>query len=606
MDFGAEFTGAVPIGRGSSATVYRARSVTFDRDVAIKVFHGGVDDEGLRRTFSHECAVLGSLADHPHVVAVHDCGFTRDGHPFLVMAYCDRGSLAGVGSRGQLLDEGDVAVVGLAVADALQAAHDRDILHRDVKPHNILSNSYGVVALADFGIAVRNLGELTSAATTLTYAAPEVLLDQAAAAPVSDVYGLAATLYALLTGGPPIPPEPGETQLHYLQRVRDAPVPALPATVAQPLAQVILAGLAKDPANRPPTAAAFAQRLKAAAEQAGITIPNRLTATPIPANPPPAGIGPHRPGSPSPDADDTTTPSDPARASPSARWPLHTAITPAHQVDPTHDLPDSELCDTIIRPPKVPPPRESERPRRRRLVAVAAAAVLLTCGGSVAVIRQVFATSAKTGVAAATPGTRTHQPGPGHPPTPTLSTAGPRTQEPTITPTAPATNTPATTPAFSSAAPATRASRPVAPPPQPAPPPATRIALSNSVAVGIGRCQLLVDYTAVGEGSPGHFHDTTITVRVTGADVRISTLFESQDVSSGENPKVVQPVPGAIYHANQIGSWSSADDFANTYAISPGTPAGSYVQLDCIEDHLGVTYTGHVRWDFTQRSWSVS
>jgi serine/threonine protein kinase len=281
VDFGGKYTGATRVGHGAAGTVYRARSVTFDRLVAIKVFHGTLDDERLQRNFQRECQVLGRLGGHPHIVAVHDSGITDDDRPYLVMAYYDLGSLP----TDQALDPTEAGGVAVAVAEALQAAHDQGVLHRDVKPQNVLRSSTGAVALADFGISVRGPAELTSAAATASYAAPEVLQDHQAAAPASDVYGLAATLYNLLAGRPPHPPKPGESDLRYLQRMVAEPHRPLPATVPPELAAVVHAGLSKDPASRPASARAFADALRAALGQpaAAPTAPTAPTPSTAPA-----------------------------------------------------------------------------------------------------------------------------------------------------------------------------------------------------------------------------------------------------------------------------------------------------------------------------------
>jgi hypothetical protein len=273
MDFGDEYSGAREIGRGGSSTVYRARSTTFDRDVAVKVFHDRLDDERLRRSFARECAVLGRLGDHPHIVSVFDSGFTADRRPYLVLTHCDGGSL--LDGPAAALPVEQVVAVGIAVADALQIAHGQGIVHRDVKPHNVLRDRYGVVLLADFGISVRTPADLTSSAATPAYAAPEVLLDHRAASPASDVYGLGATLYSLLNGCPPCPRRPGEPDASYALRVAETAVAPLPASVPAPVAGVVHQALSRDPTERP-SAAEFLTLLAGAAAEVGLAVPARL------------------------------------------------------------------------------------------------------------------------------------------------------------------------------------------------------------------------------------------------------------------------------------------------------------------------------------------
>ena len=359
VDFGGDYTAGTPIGHGSSATVYRARSTTFARDVAVKLFHGSLDDEVLRRKFLRECSVLGHLGDHPHIVSVFDSGFTSDRRPYLVMAYCDAGCLGGGATTVPVLSPAHAVVVGLAVADALQAAHERGILHRDVKPQNILRTRYGVVALADFGIAVRAPDEFTSAGATPSYAAPEVLLDHTSATAASDLYSLAATLYALLAGHPPIPQRAGETQLHHLRRIGSDPIPPLPASVPEPLAEVVLAALAKGPTDRPADGDGFAALLRTAADRSGLEVPGRLPAVSVTAVP--------------------------VTAVPVTAVPVTAAATPR--------LPDAAFAEVTRSTPSAGSTAPVRRPARRLrrtpvLVAAAAVAVLVVAGVGYAVGRR--------------------------------------------------------------------------------------------------------------------------------------------------------------------------------------------------------------------------
>ena len=171
------------IGRGGFATVYRGWQPAFHRDVAVKVLDGS---PSLAR-FQKEIRALGSLSGHPHVVPVYEAG-TVGGRPFLVMPFLTGGTLEQWVRRGPLRTE-DVVTLGIAVADALAAAHQLGILHRDIKPANVLMTGYGDPQLADFGIARFDDSTLTNGQMTATvsYAAPEVLGGQPAT-PLSDVY----------------------------------------------------------------------------------------------------------------------------------------------------------------------------------------------------------------------------------------------------------------------------------------------------------------------------------------------------------------------------------------------------------------------------------
>ena len=147
------FAGLEEIGRGGFAVVYRAWQPAFDRQVALKVLTLlDLDDRALRR-FERECRSAGRLSWHPHIVVVFDAGTTDEGRPFLAMEYLEDGSLADRIKRDGRLPRQDAVASAIQVAGALQTAHDQGVLHRDVKPENVLVDRFGGSKLADFGIA---------------------------------------------------------------------------------------------------------------------------------------------------------------------------------------------------------------------------------------------------------------------------------------------------------------------------------------------------------------------------------------------------------------------------------------------------------------------
>ncbi|MCH7230506.1 serine/threonine protein kinase, partial [Glycomyces sp. L485] len=139
------------VAHGSTAFVYRAVQERLDRTVAVKVL---LVDDDMTTTASVEKELEATVAvsGHPHIVSIIDTGSTEDGRPYIVMEYCDGGSYSQILKSGGPLPVGDVIDVGVKIGQALQAAHSADILHRDVKPQNLLRGRYGP-ALADFGIA---------------------------------------------------------------------------------------------------------------------------------------------------------------------------------------------------------------------------------------------------------------------------------------------------------------------------------------------------------------------------------------------------------------------------------------------------------------------
>ncbi|HVM28679.1 MAG TPA: protein kinase [Mycobacteriales bacterium] len=250
----AGYADAEVVAVGGSSTVWRARETALDRLVAVKVLALPVLDDRLRRRFERELAVAGRLSDHPHVVTTYASGFTADGRPYVTSEWCPGGSLA-----ARLAEQGtrpaeEVLRTGARLATALAAAHAAGVVHRDVKPQNVLVTAYGEPALADFGIAVV-VAEGTAATDALTpvHAAPEVL-QGATATPAADVWGLGSTLWTLLAGAPPFAPRPGEGVLAAMVRVLEEPLPALPPGTAPPLAAALQRLLDKDPAARPPAA----------------------------------------------------------------------------------------------------------------------------------------------------------------------------------------------------------------------------------------------------------------------------------------------------------------------------------------------------------------
>ena len=247
---------------GSSAEVYRA---TRERDgvtVAIKLLR--LDEMTTYQQFEQELAVALRLSAQPHVVRILDTGVV-DGRPYLVMEFCPDGSYDDVVSRHGPLSVRDAVDVGIAIAEALHAAHQMGVIHRDVTPGNILRAGHGP-ALADFGIARRPLdlsGTVTLHKLTPHHAAPEALLRQPQSA-ASDVYSLGSTLWQLLAGYPPFAQQGEQVDpFTYRDRVLERPAPLIPRPDVPVWLQTEIArALAKAPADRHPSAAAFAEALR--------------------------------------------------------------------------------------------------------------------------------------------------------------------------------------------------------------------------------------------------------------------------------------------------------------------------------------------------------
>ena len=259
-----------PIGRGGFSQVFRARQVGFDRWVAIKVLDVGLDRR-QREAFERECRAMGVVSQHPNIVTVLSAAFTDDGRPAIVMELFGGGTFADRLKRDGPLPGPDALSVGIRISGALQSAHDRGLLHRDVKPQNLFVSEYGEPALGDFGISSFADEEAGSGGgLTVHYAAPEVIEHQQAS-PASDVYALAATMYTLVAGRRPFS-VPGQRQRvsDVALRILKEPPPRIGDPCPPPLERAILQGLAKRPEERPASAASFGRLLQAAQEGIGM------------------------------------------------------------------------------------------------------------------------------------------------------------------------------------------------------------------------------------------------------------------------------------------------------------------------------------------------
>jgi len=249
------------IGRGGMATVYRAYQPNMDRFVAIKVIHKAVaSDSMLLDRFQREAKLIARL-EHPHILPVYDYNGHHD-PPYIVMRYMPTGTLKEILLRDQLRFN-EVAYLIRQIASALDYAHRQGVIHRDVKPSNIMVDVDGNAFLTDFGIARMVEGTTGLTATGLTvgtpgYMAPEQGMGLAVDGRV-DVYALGVMLFEMLTRATPYH---AETPMGVILRHINDPVPAassLNPDISPDIDQIIFRSMAKDPNNRYSTATEMAE-----------------------------------------------------------------------------------------------------------------------------------------------------------------------------------------------------------------------------------------------------------------------------------------------------------------------------------------------------------
>src|SRR3989440_703775 len=272
------------LGRGGMATVYLAQDLKHRRPVAIKVLAPELAAALGRERFLREIETAARLT-HPHILPLHDSG-EADGFLYYVMPYVEGESLRDRLNREGQLPIADAVAITCNVANALSYAHSRDVVHRDVKPENILLSN-GEAVVADFGIAgaidAAGGGKLTRTGIVLgtpAYMSPEQGAGERALDGRSDVYSLGCVLYEMLAGEPPFTGPTGQAVI--AKRFTD-PVPSirrLRETVPVPMDQAIAKALARAPADRFATPHEFAEALRASATARSGALAAPTAATP--------------------------------------------------------------------------------------------------------------------------------------------------------------------------------------------------------------------------------------------------------------------------------------------------------------------------------------
>jgi serine/threonine protein kinase len=365
----------VLVASGGDSMVYRARQQGLDRPVAVKVLTGEPDGATLAGPrFQRELEITTRLGRaHPHIVTVLDTQFTPDGRPCIVMEYHDLGSLHDQLRVHGPLPASAVVAAGTVVADALAYAHGQGVIHRDVKPQNILVLPTSYV-LADFGLARRADAGHSASLERFSYrhAAPQVL-DGELPTVADDIYSLGSTLFTLLDGRPPFASDDPEadTALAYLRRVRTEPPRRIRAGGAPPeLLAIIGRCLAKRREDRYADAGSLRDALAAVVTEARVWSPQappeiRAAAAAPPTQAPPPIQAP---------ATTPAAPTDPPPAS-TVEPPVLARSALEHIEDPA----PVDAAPTGLRPEAEaePEPSLASRPRWARVAVLAGVALVL-------------------------------------------------------------------------------------------------------------------------------------------------------------------------------------------------------------------------------------
>ena len=268
------------IGRGGMGVVYEATQLSLNRKVAVKVLSFTLaDDSSFRERFRREQRVMAAF-EHPNVCPIYEAGEV-DGRLYLVMRLVRGPTLKDL-IVARELDPGRTAQIIAQTADALDTAHEAGLIHRDIKPQNVLIDERDHAYLADFGLAVTSseigITQTGQFVGTIDYVSPEQIRGEPATA-MADVYALGCVLYEALTGVVPYP-RPTDAAVLYAHLSDPPPVPSREQPSLSPAFDAIVArALAKDPHTRYPTAGSLAEAVLAAAEGA--------PAPPVPASPAP-------------------------------------------------------------------------------------------------------------------------------------------------------------------------------------------------------------------------------------------------------------------------------------------------------------------------------
>lgn len=253
------------LGGGGFGDVYLYENVGLRRKEAVKIIREGELSDVAVAQFMAEADAMAGL-EHPHIVLVYETGTVDDGRPYLRMQYYSGGTMEVRAADGRL-SIAEVLRTGVEIGGALETAHRAGLLHRDVKPANILVSAWGTTGLTDFGVA-SDLGAAEEpgedVGVSIPWAAPEMIYSDTRGSVQSDVYSLAATIWHLVVGRSPFEIPAGDnSRLELMNRVRSLPPPETGrADCPAALDNLLRQAMSKDPARRPPSVADFVRSLQ--------------------------------------------------------------------------------------------------------------------------------------------------------------------------------------------------------------------------------------------------------------------------------------------------------------------------------------------------------
>src|SRR4051794_2817104 len=259
------FTYVRALGSGGFADVFLYEQNMPRRQVAVKVMLADVVNDQVQQMFQAEANLMAQLSTHPSILTVYQASVSADGRPYLVMELCSA-SLS-ERYRRERIPVPEVLRIAIKIASAIETAHRAGVLHRDIKPTNILMTAYGHPVLSDFGIAA-TLAEserTESVGLSIPWSAPEVLMDETAGSIASEVWSVAATVYSLLAGRSPFEvPGTDNKATDLTNRINRAkPEPIDRSDVPARLERVLQRAMSKKPEQRPGSVLELIRELQA-------------------------------------------------------------------------------------------------------------------------------------------------------------------------------------------------------------------------------------------------------------------------------------------------------------------------------------------------------